>query len=86
MEVEWSNINSEASGFIMAQISDNQYKISTSVETRFSFSSNYKFEFIGVFCLLKSAEFVGDDDSASRNKIIEKLTGCLVVSPYNALN
>lgn len=36
-----------ANGFILTWVSDNQYKISTSVKTRFSFSGDYEFEFIG---------------------------------------
>ena len=35
------------SGFIMTKTSENQYKISTSVKMRFSFSENYEFEFVG---------------------------------------
>ena len=34
-------------GFVMTWLSDNNYKISTSVKTRFSFSGNYGYEFIG---------------------------------------
>ena len=39
--------DSGANGFMMTQIYDNQHKISTSVKTRFSFSENYDFEFVG---------------------------------------
>ena len=35
-------------GFILTWVSDNQYKISTAVKSRFSFSADYEFEFIGV--------------------------------------
>ena len=34
-------------GFVMTWLADNSYKISTSVKTRFSFSGNYGYEFIG---------------------------------------
>ena len=34
-------------GFILTWVSDNQYKISTAVKTRFSFSGDYAYEFIG---------------------------------------
>ena len=34
-------------GFVMTWLSDNSYKISTSVKTRFSFDGNYGYEFIG---------------------------------------
>ncbi len=34
-------------GFVMTYVSDNQYKISTSVKTRFSFSDGYEYKFEG---------------------------------------
>ena len=37
----------EGSGFVMNAVSANQFKISTAVKTRFSFSEGYEFEFIG---------------------------------------
>ena len=40
--------DTSASGFAMIWVSDNQYKISTAVQTRFSFSGDYAYEFIGV--------------------------------------
>jgi hypothetical protein len=39
--------DTNTNGFILTWVSDNQYKISTSVKMRFSFSENYAFEFIG---------------------------------------
>ena len=39
--------DTNANGFILLKISDNQYKISTAVKTKFSFSGDYKYEFIG---------------------------------------
>ena len=39
---------SNAEGFVMSWVSDNKYKISTAVKTRFTFSDAYGFEFIGV--------------------------------------
>ena len=37
----------DAGGFMMTQVSANQYKISTSVKIRFSVSDSYVFEFVG---------------------------------------
>ena len=37
----------EINGFVMTWVSDNKYKISTAVKTRFSFSEAYEFEFVG---------------------------------------
>lgn len=34
-------------GFVMEELSANSYKISTSVKTRFTYTGNYEFEFIG---------------------------------------
>ena len=34
-------------GFVLTWIYDNQYKISTAVKTRFTFSGNYMYEFVG---------------------------------------
>ena len=39
--------NTSTSGFVLTWVSDNQYKISTAVKTRFSFSADYGYEFIG---------------------------------------
>ena len=39
--------STDTNGFFMTQVSDNQYKISTSVKTKFSFKENYEFEFVG---------------------------------------
>ena len=39
--------NTNTNGFIMTWVSDNQYKISTAVKTRFTFSEGYEFEFVG---------------------------------------
>lgn len=39
--------NENNDGFAMMWIVDNQYRISTSVKTRFSFSESYEFEFVG---------------------------------------
>ena len=39
--------STDGSGFVLNWIYDNQYKISTAVKTRFSFSDNYDFEFVG---------------------------------------
>ena len=36
-----------ANGFVLTWVSDNQYKISTAVETRFTFSGDYGYEFVG---------------------------------------
>ena len=36
----------ELGGFVLTWVSDNQYKISTAVKTRFSFSEGYVYEFI----------------------------------------
>ena len=43
----YDNSTPTTSGFVMTWVEDNQYKISTSVKTRFSFSEAYEFEFIG---------------------------------------
>ena len=34
-------------GFVMTRMADNSYRISTSVKTRFSFTGNYTYEFVG---------------------------------------
>ena len=39
--------NQVIDGFVMTQVAANSYKISTSVKTRFSYTGNYEFEFIG---------------------------------------
>ena len=39
--------DTSATGFTSVKISDNQYKISTAVQTRFSFSGDYAYEFVG---------------------------------------
>ena len=44
---EYNESDDGTGGFILNWISDNQYKISTSVKTRFSISGDYGFEFIG---------------------------------------
>ena len=44
---EYDPNGTSANGFVLTWVSDNQYKISTAVKTRFSFSGNYDFEFIG---------------------------------------
>ena len=36
-----------ANGFVLTWVADNQYKISTAVETRFTFSGDYGYEFVG---------------------------------------
>lgn len=38
----------DTEGFVMSRVSENKYKISTAVKTRFSFSENYGYEFVGV--------------------------------------
>lgn len=38
---------SEDTGFVMSLVSENKFKISTSVKTRFTFSGKYTYEFIG---------------------------------------
>ena len=43
---EYNSESGDTNGFIMSWVSDNRYKISTSVKTRFSFSGNYDFEFL----------------------------------------
>ena len=40
--------SSDTNGFILSWVSDNRYKISTSVKTRFTFTEGYDFEFVGV--------------------------------------
>ena len=40
--------DTNANGFILTWVSDNQYKISTAVQTRFAFSGDYAYEFIGL--------------------------------------
>lgn len=40
--------DANTNGFVLTQVSDHQYKISTSVKTRFSFNGDYAYEFIGV--------------------------------------
>ena len=39
--------SASTNGFVMVWVSDNQYKISTAVKTRFSFSADYVYEFVG---------------------------------------
>ena len=39
--------DTNTNGFVLTWLSDNQYKISTSVKLRFSFSGDYGYEFIG---------------------------------------
>ena len=39
--------DTNANGFVLTWVSDNQYKISTAVKTRFSFSGDYGYEFVG---------------------------------------
>ena len=46
-------------GFVLTWVSDNQYKISTAVKTRFSFSSDYGYEFIGT--VPKHTESIGTE-------------------------
>ena len=43
----YDSMDTGANGFAMTWVSDNQCKISTAVNTRFSFSESYEFEFIG---------------------------------------
>lgn len=38
----------DATGFILTWVSDNRYKISTAVKTRFSFGVDYAYEFVGI--------------------------------------
>ena len=40
--------NTNAEGFVLTWVSDNQYKLSTAVQTRFSFSGDYGYEFVGL--------------------------------------
>ena len=39
--------DANTNGFILMWVSDNQYKISTAVKTRFSYSSDHAYEFVG---------------------------------------
>ena len=39
--------DTNTNGFVLTWVADNQYKISTAVETRFTFSGDYGYEFVG---------------------------------------
>lgn len=56
-------MDTNANGFVLTWVSDNQYKISTAVQTKFSFSGDYAYEFIGV--APKYAETLGADVSVT---------------------
>ena len=55
--------DTNANGFVLTWVTDNQYKISTAVKTRFSFGGDYGYEFVGT--APKFTETLGTETSVT---------------------